>query len=453
MARASKRASVGRRGYFTPQSVVSATETLLRSGRRLAPVINAVNRGIRSLNSGSRRTYTSSSRASSRMRGSRSSQSVRRRLNFGNPYRYVTYGRKGVDFVKARKSKVNKFLRDGVVIKREGRQIVNDVNCVYVGHYALPLNLVFKSCCMSLARQVMRSHGQYMSDFRAESEEAAMNCLINFRTTLDGPITTSVPINTAARPTIEELGAAIGQNIINALAGNRYFEVVNVIVKTNTSAEQIFNVPGNQIWFTIMGNSNLQVQNRTAAGTGVPTGDQTNMLDIENNPLRGKVYQGFGNIHPYRFNNDGVGTKSMRFENADGLLFLGSNDAALSTEMGTALKKPPPRQSFGGVVKSNYVSLAPGEIKRSNVKTTMKVNLNQFIKIFQDNLDGAVNVDSLSTTGFVNKGRGVFYGLEKLLDAGGETQNPISVGIEVTATVSTVCNANKRVYCQPLILT
>lgn len=367
--------------------------------------------------------------------------------------KYVTTGRLGKRFRKSRTTALNKFLKHGTVTKLESRIVVTDPECIYVGHYSLPPDVVTQTAWRAIARSVFAIDGQFLSDVNQQSEEGPIQVYVYYRDEFNGTLKSTTVVATGDRPTVSSLGDAIGAALLQGMgATDRYYEVVDLIFKTNAGANQMLKVSGNAIVLTVVGNSSLSIQNRTQAGTAVTP--DNNILDITNNPLRGKSYDGWGNIHPYRFNNDTSvnGTKSMYYGPVNGLLYVGATDAELTSEMSESIKKPPPRGAFGGVKATSYVKIAPGEIRRSHVKTKLTMNVNQFIRLYMDYYRGQSSwVAAPNTNMLINRGSARFFGLEKVLETSISTEAVISVGAEVNTAVSCHARIYRSQYMNPKV--
>lgn len=371
--------------------------------------------------------------------------------------RYITHGKIGMSFGGGRRTKRNnRYLRNGVVSKYESRTIATDSDCVYVGHYSLPPDAVMQTAMRALARVVMKEHGQVLSDVNQESEEAAINVFVNVRYAFNGVLFT-YSAGTGARPTIFELGEAIESTIMlaynNVANTGRYFEIVDFVFKTNANAEQVCNFRGNACVFKINAKSIAAIQNRTKSGD-TAVDQSTRADDVENNPLQGKHYVGWGNIHTYRFNNDSLGTCPTLSHNAqNGILSqIIQDETNFTDEMKTALRKPPPRSSFGGVSSSSYVKLGPGSIRYNRIRSVLSLNINQLVDLFIDNYVGqaAFDTSSVATNSLINKGSSHFFGFEKVLETDSSVESKISVGMEVNLVVSVDCLIRKTYYMAPL---
>lgn len=364
--------------------------------------------------------------------------------------RYHTLGGAGKKFSKkGSTSALSLFLKKGFNMKVESGSSITDVEACYVGHTALPINRVVPCVFYALARKILNGQKCFPTDGLEPTGMQAVTIYWRYRTTLNGVVATTAGGAVGANIDIVGLGNAMGQELLTVISATvTYFEAVKVEIYATTSGELLFEANCDAIKVEVDSVSNLQIQNRTQA-TGA--GDESSALDVSNNPLRGKMYNGHGNIHPYRFNNDtAVTCPTLNYDNNTGLLQVAAGDANLTTQMAQAMKKPPPRSAFGNVQSTKYVQIAPGEIRRSKVRGKFTMNFNNFIKAYLDTMRGAAFIFSLNHT-YVPKGPSAFFGLEKLCDSGGETSS-IAIGFEATHSVNAMVTISNKNFVNPYVL-
>lgn len=364
---------------------------------------------------------------------------------------YRTLGRTGPKFPTKGSSSLSKFLKSGVSMKVEAGNTLTDADALYVGHYSLPVNRVCPAVFYALARRILNKNKCFPSDMLQPTGIEATTIYIKYRTTFTGLVSTSVGGSLAANASIVDMGNAIGRELLTVLTSAlNYFEFVSMQVYETTGGDLLFEADATSISVELKATSNFHIQNRTKA-SGADT-DQSSMLDIENNPLRGKAYFGWSNIHPYRFNNDTTTTcPALYHELNDGLLYVGANDATFTSQMSTAMKKPPPRSAFSNVGSTQYVKLAPGEIRKSTIHGGFTCSFNNFIQMYLSCMRGQTEIYSL-TNALVSKGKSVFYGLEKVCDSGSESQS-ISVGFECTASINALVYVKSKNFVNPYVIT
>lgn len=448
MARSYKRArTTGRTsgGGLTWKTVAAAARWAQRARRAVrsaAPLRQAASDYNNLIMNEPRRTRTSVSMGGTRMR----------RESGGK--RYVTTGKVGKKFARAKKKLFNKFIKEGAVIKFEAGGLADGTECVYVGHYSLPLNRVLSCATYALARRVMAAMDIYVQDpLEPTFYQHALDIFIDYRNNVGGQILFSAATPLAANFTLAAFGDAIGTRIAS-LYTNSYMEVVKFRILDSVTGDTLFQCNGSNIWFDIVGNSNMQLQNRTLANNTTEP-NRFNANDITNNPLRGKRYDGVCNQHVLKFvENVAVPgpVPSLYYDNSTGVLALSSTDAAFTPAIQQSLKKPPLRSAFSNALKSKYTQLLPGEIRRSNVKSSMNIGLNGLLATYGVAIRTAPNMFSLANA-MVMKGRNSLYAFEKLCDTGSSTEaSGISVGYETVSTVSAVCYVKKKVNMNPYVL-
>lgn len=365
-----------------------------------------------------------------------------------------TTGVVGPKFSKKGSSALSKYLRHGICIKKEQGATLADSSAVYVGHHTMPANIIMKGVFYALARKILA----FNNAFPAHSEEPALDFPVDvsctYRVTVDGPLLISTPLTVSSPVTIESLGKALGNNVLSTMGPDTFYETTSITVLNvddPLNPIRIFYMPTVNISIELDVVSNLQIQNRTLASVGAA--DESSILDVANNPLRGKIYHGFSNKHSYRYNNDFVGVTPTFYHGAsDGLLFIGPDNGTFTTEMSQTIRKPPPRSAFGNVTSTGYVRLKPGEIRRSKLRDFKMKTLNQWLMLYFDCMRGSPTVIDILTEAYVKEGKSCFLGLEKMCDSELEA-NPISVGFEVIVSANFLAHIQKHSYMNPLVLT
>lgn len=365
---------------------------------------------------------------------------------------YRTTGRVGNAFVKPKRKSVNIFLKKGAVTKRESSISLTDADCVYVGHAAASPQLFIDTIFRAWVRKIMALEGIHFNNFE-ELLPTAISFWVEFRDGLLNSVanTSGSKTSIAAGQTFNTFADGLRNHlVVQTGATDQYMDFLTLHIEYVDSGSTTFTTKTYKIsdfYFKVVANSNMQVQNRSAASGAA---DETSALDISNNPLRGKVYNGVTNICPWRFNNDAVApTPFIRFTHDTGVCGVQANDANFTAQMSSLVKKPVPRASLRNCLKNSYVQLAPGEIKRSHCTYTWSGNINQLVNrciIYFKKLNAGTEADA-----YWPLTKNLFYGLEKLCDAGGEPV--ISIAAEIVGTTSAVCNYKRHSYCDPFVIT
>lgn len=366
---------------------------------------------------------------------------------YENRPRFYTHGLMGPKFRHQYKVRYNKFMRFGAVTKVEKGLTLSDADCAYVGHYNFPLDYTVFTCMKALGRRICIENNIHASDPQDTVNAVDWTIVWDYRQSFTGAYFSTAGTVVPAGSNLQNLGGALGNSLVSIIpAGAVYLEIVRCRV-LDSSGARIFKCPGTSILFHMVGNSNFLVQNRTkaadfSAGSSLAT-------DVENNPLVGKTYTAWANIHPYKFFNDTVApTTEFYHENASGLLYVGANDANLTAEMVQTLTKPPPASAFGKTFGSSYCQLGPGEIRRSKIVSSWRGNINNLVKVYMDTMRGTTDITSPNEA-LVNIGKAVFMGFEKACDSRNESSAPINLGFEVNTTISAIAYCNKNVTMNP----
>lgn len=367
---------------------------------------------------------------------------------------YVTTGKVGSAFGKAARAKYDKFVKEGAVIKQEFGSKIEDQECVYVGHYTYPLNRVISCAMYALARRIMMMMNLYTQDPLEESFYIhALDVFVDYRDTVGGELKFSAATVVGSNFSQVELGDRIGTRIAT-LYTTSYLEIVRLRIVDTSTTETVFQCNGSNIFFEVVGNSNMQLQNRTLANNTTEP-ERYNANDVTNNPLRGKMYGGVSNKHMLKF-IENLSTPgpiaSFYYNNDTGTLGIASKDASFLPAVQLQLKKPPLAAAFSNLMTSKYIKLDPGEIRRSNTKASFKMGLNALIATFGEAIRGSSSMYSLQNA-MIMKGKNVMFAFEKLCDTGGTDENAgISLGYECVTTLSSICYIKKKVNMNPLNL-
>lgn len=177
--------------------------------------------------------------------------------------------------------------------------------------------------------------------------------------------------------------------------------------------------------------SSFKMQNRTPADGGTNT---DSMLDIANNPLTGKAYYGNGNGTRPTFTNNTAASASAATEqrmvagSSNGLIWWNIDDATagvITSEMDALYKRPPRAAGFAYVKKAVNVTLKPGEIRTSYLKTSKTEFIGKFLRRLSPFMDGTT---ATSDQCFI--GQFCLFGWQKECETPSET-SLITLGIEM----------------------
>ncbi len=185
--------------------------------------------------------------------------------------------------------------------------------------------------------------------------------------------------------------------------------------------------------------SKLAIQNRTLAYSGGVDGDGQLAGNVENNPLEGRMYlTGRNGFVPLVRDEDiNLGYHGFFARSDTGLIAGDGGTQEGGIAEGSLLIKPPPASFFRGTQKTAKVTLAPGQIKRSIVRTVKSISLCNFFTMFQTEI--AINGNAIYTGVFTKAhtfGDSAMFAFEKTLNTGaGQAEPPISLGYEINFKV------------------
>lgn len=383
--------------------------------------------------------------------------------------RHHTRGYVGRRFRKRVRKRMNKFLSSGCIRKRESGTSVSDPNAVYIGHSSFGAYETLEATMLAVARMFATKAGEGFTSFSAAmgGDVAApvtsgYTWRFNYRTSIGGAVVTSTQAAGAGESWGrfgQRLGELICATMFNGGTPLTYFELVDVqlfdagAVGSNTLSSMMFSAE--DIKLHIVGNSNLQVQNRTLATSIVGDGDNDQADHIANNPIIGKRYKGYGTAFPYKWNADFTAPSPMfQIDQFNGTMAITVGTLTdLPATMSSLLNKPPPHGHFHNLVGSAYERVDPGKIRRSQVKHSYKMSLASFCRRFLPYMRTAATYAGLVQDGAhqLKMGKTNIFGFEKLCNSRLDEPS-LSVGFECNLTTSAVAYARKRLYCAPQVI-
>lgn len=171
--------------------------------------------------------------------------------------------------------------------------------------------------------------------------------------------------------------------------------------------------------------SAMRIQNRTLASNEVDDDMADNRNDIENNPLVGRRYMYRGNATYEMSDKTSRQVNHLTASVDNGFIEFVPQTAAELTRW----HKPPSGSYLYNCFKNSKITLKPGEIKKSYLKTEKTMKFQQFIYLFR----GQLSQKLASSNDPVRCKFGVseFLGLEKVLDSRSSIEAPISLGWQI----------------------
>lgn len=161
--------------------------------------------------------------------------------------------------------------------------------------------------------------------------------------------------------------------------------------------------------------SNMKIQNRTTNGT------DTQVDEVDNCPLVGRVYAGNGNgVHAY-INGGVVQNSQLIARISDGLIFGKQSDSGM--------REPLAASFFQGAKRSGPLLLQPGVVRTSTLVYRRKISFNSLRKMLKVDTD-ATDIVKVKTA----FGKFAFFGLERALFT--NIAETIKVGFEANHLLS-----------------
>lgn len=381
-----------------------------------------------------------------------------KRFRAGGRGRVRVYGPGAVGrkFPKKVFKKANRFIKEGVVRKRETGAVISSQDCVYIGHNAIAMDEMWRAICYAVTRWFAKKAGQDFISIDSPvsgltTADPNLTWRIQYKLLPDEPIRNALQ-GSGAAIVWGALGDALYNLILTTISGD-YYELLEVELYSpdtlaSTREFPYISVQAKQFMITVGGNSNMILQNTTLASVADTDGDMEE--NVTNNPLQGKMYTGVGQNFPLAFQNVVTGPTinlSPKTNPNSGIIDFDYAPAGnMSAAMRNLLNKPPPHWSFHGMKGSRYVKLAPGEIRRSNVKKFITMDLNRLITQSLPYLQPGASTSNMRFFGNV-----VFFGLERMLDSRSD-EAPLRLAYEVTVTTSAVASYRPSLKFMPQVI-
>jgi len=371
---------------------------------------------------------------------------------------YNTFGNGGGKFSGKKRRKIATAAYRGVQLSREHQELFSDAAACYVGHNSHPMEDTLRSIGLAIARLVAKKWGQDFNNFESfingdtSAADDSTKVTITYRDSLGGVLQSHnfVLTNKSWYQFGDQLMHQIIQLIELESPSPTYWHGEQIIVAnssgTTGNAHNLIKMDFSELKIKINGFSCMKVQNRTVSTSGdAETNEQHS--DIANNPLTGKMYEGHGQVHDYKFNNDyGTTTDIFRY-NVTGYLEIGAINATLTDPMQKVLKRPPSYKFLKGLTSQTSIRLNPGEIKTSVVRATYTYTLNGWIRKLLNVIRASEHLGAV-TPAMCHIGKSHILGLSHMLfDA---SDPSISLAVQVDSTVSAIATHKKKAIAAPV---
>lgn len=359
--------------------------------------------------------------------------------------------RKPTSRVKGLEKLQNYYMSTGTGKNIEIEGKVDDVDCVYVGHSTYCFSEMAANLCTAMLRKLFKKAGFDVEHVHQELPLYSHDNADGFKVqlvrlngdgsksvaeyiTVDNDTLNSIAITNTwsglSQKMFEIIQAAIDPPGVNA-----EFESLILYssdrngVATNWRLASELDLRREKVEMYI--SSELTVQNRTKTADGGSTSTDT----IDNQPLKGKLYQVRGGI------------PKMKIQGRPGLNYITDKGVILQQAIDLTpsglFKEPPPRSIFSNVTGTSYVSLDPGTIKKTRIAHKYQGYFNYFI---QRVLNMTIYTNS-GTTISNAKGKAQFIALEERLNSG--SANKITVCYEIDQKVFCKLKTTKKPTALP----
>lgn len=358
------------------------------------------------------------------------------------------------------KSKRKKWARDSIVIRAEQGGIIEDNECLYVGH-GLPVEKMFRSAVAAMLKKGFDSRGGYdiqdpLRDlvFDSGDTEFTSHALIfEYFKDAEDKGTYSFTVSLAVTDTLMGIADKVILGMYTAfnalpLADTEIPKFVRVrqVDTDSVGTMKKYNWSLNLQYFNIYIDhvSYLKFQNITKPGStiGATGEDPESSGNIEAVTMNGRIYKTEKWKNCFVLARRSPGTNA----NDKGLMVdpLGGFISQTATNMATAdndFRKPPYPYQLG-VRKFNKVHIPSGKIFRDKYKFRTKIGFNTLIEKL---LNGIRNNVALDTTKFhieLDIGGAHVLALEKMMDFRTDDWK-VTIGYEVDYTLKVSATAKK----------
>lgn len=362
------------------------------------------------------------------------------KLSIQRPRMFGTY--KGY-FRKTRFTKFNPYYAYGAVINMEHPMLVNNADCVYIGHTFAWDQIMFvisqaivRKLAMKMGMQIRNIEERIRGNQNITWTGNCLETRIRYRNNPEDTILTQTA-TFSGDDTWADVAASL-RGFFNAGVGTPLFEwytYTGYAVDNGGLANRtpvVVNFTDMQVYLDCA--SYMTLQNRTLA-TSTGTADESSMLDVANNPLEGRLYQGSGSGAVIRFGDQAAQlTTNMIGSPANGRIEFDVNGANVTGQMKQVLRRPPSVSALGYAYKSTKVRLSPGGLKKDVISMKGSWKLSTLMIKLRSYLDGVSNPGA-TVRPRIALGKFSIFAMEKLCRTAEAGEPNITVGGEINQTV------------------
>ena len=307
-------------------------------------------------------------------------------------------------------------------------------NVVYCGHATNANEVVHKGVWRSIFKKFMNKAGYDITSFEQEfiSVASSFTIFYYYRSNADSQLEQTV---TYAFPATASTYAQLFDNFYDALrtaygTAPEAKVPIRMILQDSSSQEThcMMDLKGTYVKFMLT--SALIMQNRTLSG-GAAAAEQVN--NVENNPLRGRMYCTNGNgFKPiWRDPTDATWT-ALIGKVSDGVM-LGNQEKTLPKK-----SRIPEPSFFRRTTAGAKVLLQPGQIKKDILVTHHSMGMEKFEEIYQDTISNSQQGTPTQTV-YCPLGKATLFAFEKVCDTRAADESLISLGYEHNLIVRSIC--------------
>jgi hypothetical protein len=326
----------------------------------------------------------------------------------------------------------------GAVSKIEQGSVVQDDNCVFVGHSTNANNAVFQTVWVAILKELLYKAGVQVQSFQQvipNSSGYAVS-LDWFPSGVTNNATSTITFTLASNGSVDDMWNGLYAQM--KTRGAAIWQVaLPVSIRLHVAGTDLSFLPLRNSLIQIETWSLMTIQNRTKATATATEGIDESALSVQNNPLVGRVYETSSNGFLPNYQIAGQAFSPLIANKTNG-----NFDATESGAFGD-IRKPPQPFFFHGV-KSRIVRLNPGEIKKDFIRSTAKMTLERFMDVFNADLTNEnQSAPNIQSTIKVNWGKSRLYAFEKVCNTRADEPDVI-VGYE-TVNVQKAKLITKRV--------
>jgi len=354
---------------------------------------------------------------------------------------YVTTGRMAGNFKRVKWKRGSQYAKKGFMMRTEKGGVIEQDKCVYVGHTSGAPDKILRVLFHCIIRKIYALASTQMKTFKEEifnDDSTTTETVTRFDLVwIDGDAGDRrvVSIIPAAESTYESVADSLQSAFVtdfqtaHAAAAFSRFRMIELryVLSAGTTTINKAKLPLSELYFKMNCVSELTLQNRTLANSGVNPEHHDSMLDVENNPVEGYKYRVPGTGFVMKWTNDTT-APSVPFiaDSASGVITGDPDDANLTTEEQDLLQRPPTSFAFQRCSRSVKCVLGPGALKRNKLTHTATYHVNKILHGLKEHLLGNAN------RCFVGKSE--MFAFEKMMHTTDATEPDISIGYECNTT-------------------